>query len=217
MNLKLNWLTVLIVLAVAFGISEYNGWIDFVPDGTINNGPQGFDSSGSACTPTYRLSLSSVASEFTQNKLSENNYELILTSADLNSANNTALAFTIDTTRTDECRAADGSLLQTVLNYDVSANTFKNVVDLSDATMYYTVQYADTDNQYNVTADGVAFATVNEASDVVTHSSAGAGVITTTFEDFTSYDKGVSDNYNFMTVETVSTKAGSVIIKYMKD
>jgi hypothetical protein len=210
-----NSLLMVGILAV-IGFLLFNaGAFDQFVDGSTNEAGQTL--SGGSCAVQYQQSLSGLTSGVTEN-CDGNDCELIITSADLNSVNSTAIGFTLTNIRTDECRTADGDLLSDVLNYKATAYTMTNKVDTSDSTKYYTATYdADVDKQYNITVDGVEYATVFGATDVVTHATSGSGAVVIDVESYTTLDKLVKENYDSITIAKIETDSGVVTLKYMKD
>jgi hypothetical protein len=170
------------------------------------------------CMTEYEVTLSSITSGVTKQEKGGNNFDLILTSGDLNSANTTKIDFTITSTRKDECYTADGGALSDKLDYVVLGYDFSNVVTPSDSNVYNTVYYSATPGEgYNVTADGTAWATGKQVQDTTTWSTAGSAVISVDVEDFTTLDKGIAQDFDYMNVATVKVADGTINLKYMKD
>jgi hypothetical protein len=123
--------------------------------------------------------------------------ELQFDSADLNSANTTNISFTYTGNRIDELRANDGDLLSKNLYYHVEAYDFFNQVDASDNTRYFTVEFANNDDQFYIWVDGTGFAASEEQEgtilDTTDGSNPASAVVTFQVEDYISLDKASSE------------------------
>lgn len=197
------------------------GYLFLASPSISKSGGVQFNAQG-ACTPLYEIELSGITSGVSHLE-SGNNHELIVTSADLNSENLTAIGFTIASSRKDSCRAADGSFLQTVIEYDCNGLQFVNVDDSTDSSKYYTVEWEDETNMFNLSCDGTAYCGVNTVTDIVTLSSAGSGAIASHVEDFTTLNKGIKDDFTKKPVMTCDIKnsesnaiIGTVTLNYMQ-
>lgn len=144
-------------------------------------------------------------------------YEYVITSSDLNSANETTWTATGTTVRTDSLVAWDGTDANLVVKYDCKAFSFKDKVDTSDATTYYTVDF-DSSEKYNVTVDSVAYKSL-PASDTVSHATDGSWVIAAQVEDYTTLDKCVKNNFEKCKVLECSVleTGDRIVLNYMKD
>ena len=179
-----------------------------------------FEASGIDCTPKYEQTLSSITSGVTHIDKGNNNHDLILTSTDLNIENVSTIAWTLTSTRTDECRSTTGGELSSKVDYVCTAESFHDIVDPSDSTTYYPLNYSSaTGKGYEVTVDGIDFAVngVHDAQDTATWSTAGSSVFTAIVEDYTEIDQGVAEDYAYLTLLTCETEGGSVTLKYLKD
>lgn len=198
---------VIVVILIATGAFNLQG---SVGAGAIPH------ASGASCQPTYAYSVSDLTDGIVHNQLSGNNHELIVTANQLSSDSHTPISFKLIATRTDACQNAVGGELADKIDYEVSAHSFRNVVDSSDSTLYYTVQWVNNRQKYNITADGVEFATVNKAQDTTTWSTPGEAVIVANVGTSTDLNKAIDNLYDSTEVMRLRVPNGHVTVRFMK-
>lgn len=205
-----------IVIAVIIGGVWY-----FKDDDVINNK----NSLGSDIgVPKTDLALSSLTSGLTSQEIGgsgSNNWKVLVTKSQLNSANNTALTFTLTASALDAFRADDGSIATHVVTYDFDVNTFKNQDDTTDVNDYRPIQFVDNNNRYNVTIDGTAYAEVNQVSESFKLGTNGVAVYSVNVEDYTTLDKAVANDYEEFTIAVSpvlvdNVQVGTVSLVYME-
>jgi hypothetical protein len=186
--------------------------------GNINlPGGAAADSSSAQCTPIYDVTTTTDIGS-----INEDGDVITLTSSHLDASAQSAITVGLTVSRLDDC-SENGYPLSKKVNYKVDGEEFRNQVDTSDSTVYYTVGF-DSTNKFNITADGVDFAVKNDiVQDATTPSTPATADVIFAVEDYTTLDKAVVENYDVKTVGTAKVvdlngkTIKTVVIKYLKD
>ena len=141
----------------------------------------------------HDVSLSNVPSSGVTKQSDGNTHELKLT--DSYNLSNT-FTFDVKTQVLDQCRNQEGNFLERVIEYQAEGVSFSNADDSSDSTTYYTIDYIDDEDKYNVTVDGTKFATVETVQDTAKRGSSATATVKVDFNQEADLNKLVKDDYD---------------------
>lgn len=167
------------------------------------------------------LSLTGVTSGVTENNQDPDHIILTVTSADLNSANETIVGFTLNLRRTDNYAGLNNA----GENFLIKEVKCAPYVSYADGTNDQYTCGRTSSNYYNYTIGGIQGKNGDEKFyDLVALDSTSTTFVNVTLDDYTTYDANlVQDNYNYETLSefVISHPQMSgdktVSIRFMKD
>lgn len=186
-----------------------------------DNGALTNDASSQTCKEIYEVDLSGVDANYTKVESDTNEFVLYLEDDDLVSAE--FPEFTVKADRIDDCRNADGTFYKSILKYEIVGYEFSNQLDSSDSTSYYTMVYVNDDDKYNVTVDGVEFATVSNVDDTSERGTTSTALVTphipsaTILDKMSADDVDMKDIFKMILLDDEDNVVGSVTGVYMKN
>jgi len=150
-------------------------------------------------------------------ELDQDHQRVLLTTSDLNSANETNITFTMTVNRRDSCSFNEENFNANI-NYDFEAYSFRSVDDFTDTATYRTVEYDNAIEKYNTfTVDGISYK-AQPAADTTDPSAADTADVVIEVEDYTTLLKAldhVGDTLKVAEVKIPET-GQTVIVEFIQ-
>jgi flagellin-like protein len=208
------FIAMILVAAIAAGV--------LINMATTNANP--FEQTSSSSDVKYIMSVPDYTSGILVDDTDKSNIILTVSSADLAASDFTELAYNVSFRRNDNCfNPATNTGCTDILTYGFLGYQIANEQDSSDNDIYYTVQYVNSQDKWNVSIDSVAFAAVNGVTESVSSASTVEAEVVVNVEDYTTLDNSIigESGYKTMAVFDALSRTGETVgkvtLRYQKD